>query len=392
MLILLLSACSPQNDQNNNTRPQNTTNKATQTPQDNGLKYDTRLNLIISPTPVSPEENAEINRVFLNFQEAILNYKAQDAMEMLSPQTLAYYDSILAVARMALQNPTKASELAHNLSPAIRLNTALALAFIPEDRLLAMSGNELLQLAFSQGWIGYNSFKNAYIEQPNHYTSDGQDIIIASFINPDQNRRTEISQIGFIFDQHSKKWKIDLIPMFTSIDKAITVFVRENHLNLNELIERTVRDSASTTPPSQWKTYTYPKAGFSLIFPMRPQIYDMKNGQTLYFAKSHKYGDFSVTASKIQIDGSFDEISSKILFNAIRGFLISSHAVPGQTLEASLPNAALRRLPFTIGETHKGILLAVLTQKGHLLLVSAISETATFDEKIAGTFFDNLAF
>ncbi len=97
--------------------------------------------------------------------------------------------------------------------------------------------------------------------------------------------------MGFALEDGA--WKIDLMPIFATVQRSIDDYVAKNTVDAEWGIEETARETVESSQPEQWLPYTYKRDGFGAKFPRAP-LYAEEGDWRIYTSMHHIFGQFDV--------------------------------------------------------------------------------------------------
>lgn len=242
----------------------------------------------------SEEDKATLKTVFSEFKHAVLSYKGGLASSMLSESSLKYYENILFGLRMAMFEPKQFKAIETRLSATNRATIKIMSERLSPSFVASADALQLYETAFNQGWIGYKTMQTASIDYMRTFKDNGKRYIMADFYYAGTMKDKHLNQIGFVWE--NEQWKIDLVPIFLTLDEAIQKRMEEKQLDTELSIDLTVDSTREALEPKAWKLAKYPKDNFIAGFPRAP-LFVEDNGTRIYTSMHHIYGQFDIRVS-----------------------------------------------------------------------------------------------
>lgn len=233
-----------------------------------------------------------IRDTFAQFKHEVLAYHGKNAANMLSDNSIEYYRNVLEAARMRIDYPALYQKTKQRLSISIQTLVELMVSRLTTNYIRTTDARHLYETAFQQGWIGYQSMLTASLDHFERYTYNGHPYVMADFYTENSYKQNKMTRIGFI--EQNGEWKIDIVPVFVSVERDINTFVVEQVVSPQTSMQATIESSnADLNDPEKWQWYTYAADGFGIKFPRRP-LFGLDNDMRVYTAHHHQYGQFDV--------------------------------------------------------------------------------------------------
>lgn len=241
----------------------------------------------------SPDERlkAQIRETFQTFRQAVLRYDGKTASSMIARESLDYYANILESLRIKFETPDTYRMIETKMPTSVRTTVEIMSKRLTSSYAKTATPLKLYQTAFEQGWIGYRSMQTASIDDLKLYDREGQEYVLADFYTAGTVRDKVWARMGFAFEDGA--WKIDLMPIFATVQRSIDDYVAKNFVDPEWGIEETARETVESSQPDQWLPYTYKRDGFGAKFPRDP-LYAEEGGWRIYSSMHHILGQFDV--------------------------------------------------------------------------------------------------
>jgi len=246
--------------------------------------------------PVTAEEKKAIQSVFRNFKVAVLSYKGTTATRYLAQSSLTYYAHLLTAARTALNSPKDFERLSPQLSPALRANIAVIIERLSYDFIMKATPEALYEVAFNQGWIGYQTFQTASLDNLQAFDANGKRYVTGDLYYEGTIDDKHITRLGFWHEDDT--WRIDLTTIFVAVDQAIQTMINKDGLDADALVKEAIQDSQARLLPQNWPPFISKTDSFTVRFPRDP-LYEEVHHEGVYSAQHHRYGQFLVNVSRL---------------------------------------------------------------------------------------------
>lgn len=382
LVLFCLFACSPDAAQKS-IEPRTINTTSVNTHNQEGHARDKTLHKVDQAVALSTQN--EIKSMYADFRKAVLSHQGRQAAQYLSPSTYQYYQTVLMLSQWALSEPKMAQLAATHLGSGIRLNAAMILTRLSPQEILDLDAEKLVVKSIDNGWLGYQSIRDAQLGFFQLYHLDDQPYILVDYLPEMMFKERQISRIGFVrvTDAGISSWKIDLVPLLAAVDNAILTFAKEHQLNVSSLISDAVTKTQLATQ-KQWELYSYPEDEFRSSFPTRP-IVSSQSDARLYHSKDLSSRQYAVLVySKPFPSGDKQEILKKVTHSLIQGlnqFTVYSSVLPGMDLQ---------RVDFQTPE-QKGIKLVILTKSMMMFVLSCDADIDEFNLEQCNQFFGSFA-
>lgn len=239
---------------------------------------------------VDPDDKKAVRDLFARFKQAVGRYDGKTASALLSHESLEHYQNLLDAISVRIETPELYEMFEKRLPIASRLTAEIMLKRLKPEFLLNATPQSLYEVAFNHGWIGYRSMLTASIDNMVRYEKGGKPYILADFYTEGTIRDTVWARIGF--SREGDQWRIDLVPIFISVQKSVNDYTRSHVADVEGAIEKTVEESTKSLDPKNWKPFSV-KGQFSVHFPRQPLL--AKDGNwTIYTSQHSVYGQFDV--------------------------------------------------------------------------------------------------
>lgn len=242
----------------------------------------------------SPEDRETVRTVFAEFKSAVLSYRGEQAALMLSKSSLEYYENMLIGVRLAVFEPKQFEAIEARISPVNRATMKIMAERLSPSFLAKADARKLYETAFNQGWIGYKTLQTGSVDYMRLFDDNGKCYIMADFYYAGTIKDKTLNQIGFVYEEGT--WKVDLVPIFLTLDEAIKKRLENKQLDTDLSIDMTVDGTREALEPNAWKLVKYDKDQFIAGFPRAPLFKD-DAGVHIYTSQHHIYGQFDVRVS-----------------------------------------------------------------------------------------------
>lgn len=381
--IVACFGCDPNKSSNSsspNQAPQTTTIDSTQNTPYEAPKL---LDKSIHKGKLDPERASDVRKTFDEFKRAIGRYDGKTASAMLARESLDYYANILETLKLKVFQPDNYKALEDRIPTSVRTNVDIMAQRLSPQFIAQATPIKLYETAFDQGWIGYQSMQSASIDDLQLYDRDGQEYVLADFLTSGSFRDKLWARIGFYYQGDS--WKIDLVPIFITVQKSIDDFIIQNFYHPDASIEGTVRETVESSNPGQWRRFVYKKDGFAAKFPRVP-LYSEDSGWRIYTSMHHLFGQFDVRVRDYDNDQSQLYTSPDMRKSYIYGNL---SAIDAQSIRCrDLADGEVKIVMCNFDVTQKsstGKTIWYFTPN-HVYLLLNIAPTASYSEDSAVAF------
>jgi hypothetical protein len=169
------------------------------------------------------KDEAAVRKVFEEYKTAILNDKAETALQTIDKQTRAYYTDVLEKVRSADSAMVAVSPLVDRL-------TVLGIrARATKDEILAMKGTDAFLFAIKNGMVGKNSVSGNTLGLVN---------IDQGFAKGEMLVNGKKTPLYFHFYKEADGWKLNLTDLFGISNMALKQMLKDDDKSENDrLIE-----------------------------------------------------------------------------------------------------------------------------------------------------------
>ena len=169
--------------------------------------------LFINTTPAQNTEAAQVKKTFDSYKTAILNDKAEKALETIDSRTLKYYTEILDAVKMADSSKITSMSLIDKI-------TILSVrARATKDEIILMKGHDLFLFAIKNGMVGKDGVIN---------NSVGDVTVNKNFAKGQLLVNGKKAPLYFHFYKENGKWKIDLTSLFPMSNVVLKKMIEES--------------------------------------------------------------------------------------------------------------------------------------------------------------------
>ena len=275
----------------------------------------------------TPEEELTLRSLFRQFQTAVLTYDP-NAVHFLSDSSIQYYDNLLKVVKLATFDPKSYNVTKNNIPIGVRTNAEIIKTRLSTEFIAKATPVELYQTAFQQGWIGHNTFQSASVDNFQAFDNNGKRYITADFYYDGTVKDEFVARIGFTKDTDS--WKVDLLPIFMAIEKAIELKVQQGKIKPDVSIDATVQETQKNLDQDNWPPFSSNIYNFIAHFPNTPvHQNDPKLHVDAFTVSDHRYGQFGVLIQHFDLNDPLNpyqkpDVERAYISNAIKSLNGSS--------------------------------------------------------------------
>lgn len=237
------------------------------------------------------QQTANVRKTFDDFKRAVGRYDGKTASALLAKESIGYYDNILKTLKIKVFQSEVYKALEPRLPVSVRTTVDIMANRLSSRFIAEATPRQLYEIAFNQGWIGYESMRTASVDDLRLYDIDGRAYVVADFITAGSIRDKIWARIGF--SRENNAWKIDLVPIFVTVQKSIDDYIVSHGYDPAGSIDETVRGTIEASNPSQWRRFVYKRDGFAAKFPRQP-LYAEESGWHIYSSTHHRLGQFDV--------------------------------------------------------------------------------------------------
>jgi hypothetical protein len=332
----------------------------------------------------------QVQSVFDAFRNAVLHYDGSEAVSYLSSSSIDYYANVLSAARLLLHDSNNYNRFESKLPPTVKTTARIAASRLSKSFIDQATPEQLYEIAFKQGWIGYKSLSTARLEHFNLYEKNGDQYILADFIYGGTSTDNVQNRVGFQYEKN--RWKIDLVPLYVAIDIAIDQMIEQKNLDKNDIFHASVSDSEDQLNSDIWPVYTNQTNMFSVRFPKTP-VENVSNDSHIYTASHHRFGQFGVKVEPYT--KSDDPVKDKQIRDlSLKSFLVPLGSAKPTCNAGDLDNGKniVIKCDFEIPDKQsRGKAVWIFTPSKQYLLFN-IARTDQYDDKSAVSFVESFSF
>lgn len=198
-----------------------------------GLADEVKLALAGAPTSKAPAEvDTAVRQSFAKYKQALLAADGPAAAAILSSNTVQWYEQCrtraLSMPRDELQR----------LSLIDQMTILKVRQDIPREKIEALDGRKLVELAVQKGWIGGESVGRLEIDSV--YLKGTAEAGISFTKLP--------GVVAMRFVQEDSRWRFDLTHTFGQVNAALRVAARQSGLSDTDFIISALQKGAGRTP------------------------------------------------------------------------------------------------------------------------------------------------
>ena len=162
--------------------------------------------------PLFAGDKEDIRKVFSDYKQAILGDDADTALDLVSLNTIRYYDKMLDASLYATPDECRKHSVVDKI---VILRTRQG---VPVKELKAMDGKGFFKYAVQNGWVGKDSVIKTEISG---VTVSGK------FATTDLRVGDRQSPSGYRFVKEDGRWKIDLTSIMPTANSAMQTLIRQ---------------------------------------------------------------------------------------------------------------------------------------------------------------------
>ena len=185
------------------------------------LSFALTLLVFIGIPALATDEAEEVTRAFSSYRSAILAGNGAKAAELVSRETLAFYDE---TRRLALFGDAEALQ-EQSLVTQIQILTFRLR--VPPEKLESLSAKELVAYAIDQGWIGKDSVLQL---QPGTVHAEGDVALLKVVVDGKE------VDIGFRLEREEGTWRLNLLPTLQLANTSFQMIAKQQGVSERDLL------------------------------------------------------------------------------------------------------------------------------------------------------------
>ena len=177
--------------------------------------------LLTSVVAAQTNEAILVKQAFNKYKSAILNDKAEEALDAVDSRTIKYYTDILDAVKTADSTKIESMSLIDKI-------TVLSIrSRANKEEILAMKGPDLFLYSIKNGMVGKNGVMN---------NSVGDIIINKDFAKGLLLVNGKKTPLYFHFYKEQRKWKLDITALFPVSNMSLQQMIKQSGKSENEYL------------------------------------------------------------------------------------------------------------------------------------------------------------